>query len=276
MYLNTTEKSMEYQDKVQEILDTLSPKISNKISGKTNDDNVRPSSMMRSISTDSILSSSNLTSTDMEVESSNGSNKLSPSIFAARVILSRHNSGNSKNHSSRRNSNKFIRRKRNQQPPGALKLLAKSISSQNLQSSCVSPLSSGLLTPNNQLGAGTGWNGNGYWFDCINLNNVSKLNNKYTLPDQLPPPPPVNDDEDYDFDSFDDDYFEMDDWEYERRKSYHMKFYNDSSSHSSDDDDEYYKYHNNNRNLNMAQQLTKRLEKLCKRYPDRRCDCDNI
>ena len=55
-----------------------------------------------------------------------------------------------------------------------------------------------------------------------------------------------------------------------------MKFYNDSSSHSSDDDDEYYKYHNNNRNLNMAQQLTKRLEKLCKRYPDRRCDCDNI
>ncbi|TIB71678.1 hypothetical protein E3Q18_01914 [Wallemia mellicola] len=232
-YQNINETSSEYQDAVKDVLVLLSPLESIRRAKELSPSN----QMLRSTSGDSVSSAS---------MSSRSGSRIG---FAARVLLSRHNSHNST----------ASTRRRRKHPPGALSFSTAKAKSNpgSMPSSCVSPMSSGCCSPSAISGAGTGWNGVGRWSYRIHL---SDMNDEFRreLPSQFPP---ENTDENY----------EMDDWEYERRRSFaYNNMFNDFSSCSSSDDDGY-AYDQ----MDVAQQLTKRLERFSRQYPERLVDRDD-
>ncbi|TIA90209.1 hypothetical protein E3P99_01685 [Wallemia hederae] len=240
VYQNVEESSQHYQDTVRDVLLSLSPE--NHISRRATA--LQPPQMLRTTSGDSSSSANANASAGM------GSRSSSRMGFAARVLLSRHNSATSNASSSRR---------RRKHPPGALSFSAAKprSASGSLQSSCVSPMSSGCCSPSAVSGAGTGWNGVGKWKYKITLSDENDEVIR-TLPS---PFPPENADLEY----------ELDSWEYERRRSFgYNNMFNDFSSASSSDDDDGYAYDQ----MDVAQQLTKRLERFSRLYPERLVDGD--
>ncbi|TIB12636.1 hypothetical protein E3P89_00807 [Wallemia ichthyophaga] len=266
------ESTQDYQDCVRDVLLSLSPDKKKALSKSHRNTNLQPAQMLRNTSNTSDSAGSRSGSKSASRSASASASAMSSRSgsrmgFAARVLLSRHNSSASNASGRRRRKHppgalsfSSTRAHANSNAPAQARSSSKSKSatpSLSLQSSCVSPMSSGCCSPSAVSGAGTGWNGVGKWKFKIDLSDEHDDICR-PLPSPFPPE---------DVDNYDD--YEMDEWEYQRRMSFgynnrYNDIFDDFSSGSSDDDGL-----GGYGELDVAQQLTKRLERFSRQYPER-------